>query len=155
MGGAASSATERAPWRCLCHERPILNSTSHMMAATDELRAADNEMSSNRLSCRTNSVRFSSTLAMASSALAARHIMLTLGGSGGAAACSMLCELCWYWAMATLSSRKPIRVPTLPFCRATLRAAVESPCARLDRTATAISRHTWLFLSPTRRTSVA
>lgn len=142
MGGAAYSATEHAPWWCLCHEWPILNSTSHMMAATEELSADDSEMSSSRLSYRTNSVRFSSTRAMASNALAARHIMLMLGGSGGTAVCSRLCGFCWYWAMATQSSRKPMSVPTLPFCWATALAAVGSPCARLDSTATAISRHT-------------
>lgn len=125
-----------------------------MMAATEELSADDSEMSSSRLSYRTNSVRFSSTRAMASNALAARHIMLMLGGSGGTAVCSRLCGFCWYWAMATQSSRKPMSVPTLPFCWATALAAVGSPCARLDSTATAISRHTWLFLSPTKRTSV-
>lgn len=44
---------------------------------------------------------------------------------------------------------------TLSFCRAMERAAAGSPCARLDRTATAISRLTWLLLSATRRVSAA
>lgn len=80
MGGAAFNSTERAAWRHLCHECPTRNSTSHMMAAAEESRSADNDTSSRRLSYRTNSVWFSSTIAMASRALAAQHIMLTLGG---------------------------------------------------------------------------
>ncbi|KAF2974429.1 hypothetical protein EK904_009989 [Melospiza melodia maxima] len=127
-----------------------------MTDATREFRTADIEISSKRPSCKRNSERFSSTLAMASKALAALHIMSTLGGSrGGGCMCMRLCWLCWYWAIVTPSSRKLIKFPMLPFCTAIALAANVSPWARFDRSAMDISRQTGFLRSPTYLTKVA
>lgn len=64
-----------------CHDWPIRNSTSQITWDTREFISGDTEMSSSRDSYKVNSEWFSSTLARACRALAARRIMSTLVGS--------------------------------------------------------------------------
>lgn len=64
-----------------CHDWPIRNSTSQITWDTREFISGDTEMSSSRDSYKVNSEWFSSTLARACRARAARRIMSTLVGS--------------------------------------------------------------------------
>lgn len=64
-----------------CHDWPIRNSTSQITWDTREFIRGDTEMSSSRDSYKVNSEWFSSTLAKACRARAARRIMSTLVGS--------------------------------------------------------------------------
>ncbi len=64
-----------------CHDWPIRNSTSQITWDTREFISGDTEMSSSRDSYKVNSEWFSSTLARACKARAARRIMSTLVGS--------------------------------------------------------------------------